>query len=85
MSTPTSPTTDELTEALKALSERLVYFHAEGDRYWFETRPSLNRMAQDRAAAVSREEALMELEERLRAQGAVPPAAPAAPPDEFTA
>ncbi|AFH40281.1 Swt1 family HEPN domain-containing protein [Thermus thermophilus] len=55
------------TEALKALSERLVYFHAEGDRYWFETRPSLNRMAQDRAAAVSREEALMELEERLRA------------------
>ncbi|MGC8967893.1 MAG: Swt1 family HEPN domain-containing protein [Thermus sp.] len=55
------------TEALKALSERLTYFHAEGDRYWFDARPSLNRVAQDRAAALSREDALMELEARLRA------------------
>jgi len=55
------------TEALKALSERLTYLHAEGDRYWFDTRPSLNRVAQDRAAVLSREEVLLELEGRLRA------------------
>ncbi|GAA6746310.1 DUF499 domain-containing protein [Thermus brockianus] len=55
------------TDALKALSDRLTYFHAEGDRYWFETRPSLNRLAQDRMASLEEHEAMAEIVARLQA------------------
>ncbi|WP_366743770.1 ATP-binding protein, partial [Thermus scotoductus] len=54
-------------DALKALTDQLTYFHAEGDRYWFDTRPSLNRLAQDRAAALDPEEVRRELVGRIRA------------------
>ncbi|RTH31778.1 AAA family ATPase [Thermus scotoductus] len=53
-------------DALRALAEHLTYFHAEGDRYWLETRPSLNRLVQDRAAQLGEEEVEAELEGRLR-------------------
>ncbi|MFD3006164.1 Swt1 family HEPN domain-containing protein [Thermus tengchongensis] len=56
-----------VADALKALSDQLTYFHAEGDRYWFETRPSLNRMAQDRAAALDEDRVRQELVGRLHA------------------
>ncbi|RMH56280.1 MAG: ATP-binding protein [Deinococcus-Thermus bacterium] len=54
------------TDALKALSDRLTYFHAEGDRYWFETRPSLNRLAQDRGASLDEHEVEAEIIARLQ-------------------
>ncbi|WP_243028145.1 DUF499 domain-containing protein [Thermus albus] len=59
-------TPSHFADALRALAEHLTYFHAEGDRYWFETRPSLNRLVQDRAAQVSREKVREELEKLLR-------------------
>ncbi|WP_366083630.1 DUF499 domain-containing protein [Thermus sp.] len=55
-----------VADALRALADHLTYFHAEGDRYWFETRPSLNRLAQERATRLDPEEARREIAGRLK-------------------
>jgi predicted AAA+ superfamily ATPase len=36
-------------DALRRLSEQLTYLYGDGNRYWFDTRPSVNRIAADRA------------------------------------
>lgn len=42
-------------DALRRLTERGVYIHSDGNRYWMATRPNLNRTAEDRAAAYLRD------------------------------
>ncbi len=38
-------------EALRELHEKANYLYEEAGRYWFSTKPTLNRLAEDRAAA----------------------------------
>lgn len=39
-------------EALRELAERATYLYEEGGRYWFSTKPTLNRLADDNARAL---------------------------------
>jgi len=41
-------------DALRRLSEELTYLYSDASRYWFDTRPTINRMAADRAAGYER-------------------------------
>ena len=42
-------------DALRRVSEKGLYVHQDGNRYWLSTRPNLNRTAEDRAAQNMRE------------------------------
>ncbi len=55
-------------DALRRLSEQLTYLYSDGSRYWFDTRPTVTRIAADRAAAYERKPELVEDEivRRLR-------------------
>jgi hypothetical protein len=53
-------------DALRELSERAAYLYREGDRYWFSTQPTLNRLADDRARDVSNDDADAEIVAILR-------------------
>jgi hypothetical protein len=48
------------------LSERSAYLYREGDRYWFSTQPTLNRIADERAKDVSDDDADAEIIAILR-------------------
>ena len=39
-------------DALRRLTEQLTYLYGDNTRYWFDTRPSVNRLAADRAERV---------------------------------
>jgi uncharacterized protein len=41
-------------DALRRLSEQLTYLYSDGSRYWFDTRPTVTRIATDRAAQYER-------------------------------
>ncbi len=55
-------------DALRRLSEQLTYLYSDGSRYWFDTRPTITRIAADRAATYERKPELVEDEiiRRLR-------------------
>lgn len=53
-------------DALRILSGRLSFLYGSDQRYWFEIRPNLNRVAADRIARVTREDAYEDLRHRLR-------------------
>ena len=53
-------------DALAALSERSAYLYREGDRYWYSTQPTLNRIADERAKDVSSDAADSEIIAILR-------------------
>jgi hypothetical protein len=53
-------------DALRELSERAAYLYREGDRYWFSTQPTLNRIADERAKDVSTDDADAEITAILR-------------------
>ena len=53
-------------DALRRLSDRATYLYQDGSRHWFATRPSVARLADDRAAAIERAEVDAELVKRLR-------------------
>jgi predicted AAA+ superfamily ATPase len=57
-------------DALRELSERSAYLYREGDRYWFSTQPTLNRIADERAKDVSAEDADGEIISILRKEQA---------------
>ncbi len=57
-------------DALRELSERSAYLYREGDRYWFSTQPTLNRIADERAKDVPAEEADAEIIAILRKEQA---------------
>jgi hypothetical protein len=56
-------------DALRRVSEKGLYVHQDGNRYWLSTRPNLNRTAEDRAAQLMREpdELYAEIVRRLEA------------------
>src|SRR5262245_62948616 len=53
-------------DALRELSERAAYLYREGDRYWFSTQPTLNRIADERATDVTNDDADAEITTILR-------------------
>lgn len=53
-------------DALRELSERSAYLYREGDRYWFSTQPTLNRIADERANDFSDDDADTEIIAILR-------------------
>jgi predicted AAA+ superfamily ATPase len=61
-------TTAVFGDALRRLADRAKYIHVDANRYWLSTKPNLNRMAEDRAAALLREPELLhaDIERRLR-------------------
>jgi predicted AAA+ superfamily ATPase len=53
-------------DALRRMSSQLTYLYSDGSRYWYDTRPTVNRLAGDRAQAFSPEEVRAELVGRLK-------------------
>lgn len=53
-------------DALRRLGEQLTYLYADGTRYWFDTPPSVNRLASDRAQQFRSDEVEEEIVRRLR-------------------
>ncbi|MEQ4209650.1 Swt1 family HEPN domain-containing protein [Actinopolymorpha sp. B9G3] len=51
--------------ALQLLSDRATFLYSEGDRYWYDTQPSLNRKAAEKAESLTPEDVWAELVERL--------------------
>ena len=47
-------------DALRRLSEELTYLYSDATRYWFDTRPTITRIASDRAAQYERRPEIVE-------------------------
>lgn len=47
-------------DALRRLSEELTYLYSDASRYWFDTRPTIGRLAADRATQYERKPELVE-------------------------
>jgi predicted AAA+ superfamily ATPase len=54
-------------DALRRMSNQLMYLYTDGSRYWYDTRPTVNRMAQDRAQNIKADDVYAEQIARLRA------------------
>ncbi|MGH7600713.1 MAG: ATP-binding protein, partial [bacterium] len=53
-------------DALRRLSEKLTYLYSDNSRYWFDTQPTVGRIARDRAAQLKPEVVEDEIIRRLR-------------------
>lgn len=55
-------------DALAALRDRLTYLYvsASGDRYWYDTRPTLRKTVEDRAGQIAADAVAVEIERRLK-------------------
>ncbi len=53
-------------DALRRMSNQLSYLYTDGSRYWYDTRPSVNRTARDRAQGFNEDEVNQEIITRLR-------------------
>ena len=53
-------------DALRRMSQQLTYLYTDGSRYWYDTRPTVNRIAQDRAQNLNADIVYQEAIERLR-------------------
>ncbi len=53
-------------DALRRMTQQLMYLYNDGNRYWYDTKPTVNRMAQDRAQNMSPDAVYMEAIRRLR-------------------
>lgn len=60
--------TAPFTDALHRMSNLLTYLFSDGSRYWYDTRPTLNRIAQDRAQNIPSDEVHREAVKRLYAE-----------------
>lgn len=58
----------DFNDALMTLQGSLSYLYnnPSGDRYWFDTRPTLRKVAEDRATQVASSDVEYEIEQRLR-------------------
>ncbi len=54
-------------DALRRMSNQLTYLYTDGSRYWYDTRPTVNRIAQDRAQNIHPDLVYQEAIDRLRA------------------
>ena len=55
-------------DALRRLTDRATYLYVDGNRYWYSTQPSVNRLAEDRAAQKTEDEVNEEIRKRLKEQ-----------------
>jgi len=53
-------------DALRRLADQATYLYQNAQRYWYSTQPSVNRLAQDRAARLSEDDVHEEILRRLR-------------------
>jgi len=53
-------------DALRRMANQLAYLYAERSRYWYDTRVTVNRTAQERAQNISEEDISQEAKKRLR-------------------
>lgn len=53
-------------DALRRLGEELTYLYSDGNRYWFDTHPTVKRLAADRAGQYADDDVETELIRRLR-------------------
>ena len=53
-------------DALRRLADRAAHLYVNENRYWFDTQPSINRVAQDRAEGIRIDAVHKEIEDRLR-------------------
>jgi predicted AAA+ superfamily ATPase len=53
-------------DALRRMSQQLTYLYTDGSRYWYDTRPTVNRIAQDRAQNTHADLVFQEAVDRLR-------------------
>jgi hypothetical protein len=53
-------------DALSRLTDKASHLYVNENRYWFDTQPSINRIAQDRADSVKDDEVWVEIVKRLR-------------------
>jgi hypothetical protein len=60
-----------LGDALRRLSEDLTYLYSDASRYWFDTHPTITRIASDRAAQYERNPHLVEDEITRRVRASV--------------
>ena len=54
-------------DALRRMSGQLTYLYTDGTRYWYDTRPTVNKLARDRAQGFPQAEVDAEITARLRA------------------
>ena len=59
--------TSIFNDALRRMSNQLSYLYSEGSRYWYGARPTVSRLARDRAQQVSDFDVNEEVKARLRA------------------
>src|SRR5712691_4439342 len=55
-------------DSLRRLSDQSTHLSLDGQRYWYDTRPTVTRLAQDRAAQLDEEGVLEEIEKRLKVE-----------------
>lgn len=53
-------------DGLRRMSNQLMYLYTDGSRYWYDTRPTVNRIAQDRAQNIPADLVYQEAFDRLR-------------------
>ncbi|MCB0073629.1 MAG: DUF499 domain-containing protein, partial [Caldilineaceae bacterium] len=53
-------------DALRRLSSQLTYLYSDGSRYWYDTRPTVTRIARDRAQRISVDDVHAEIVQELR-------------------
>ncbi len=53
-------------DAQRRLTDQATFVYLQNGRYWYSTQPSINRMANDRAAQFSKDRVFEEIERRLR-------------------
>ncbi|MFN8473888.1 MAG: Swt1 family HEPN domain-containing protein [Anaerolineae bacterium] len=53
-------------DALRRLADQATHLYQDGQRYWYSTQPSVNRLAQDRAAQQTEDAVETEIIRRLR-------------------
>jgi predicted AAA+ superfamily ATPase len=53
-------------DALRLLADRATYLYTDGGRYWFDTQPTVTRLADDRASLLEAADVRVKLVERLQ-------------------
>ncbi|NLF02984.1 MAG: ATP-binding protein [Anaerolineales bacterium] len=53
-------------DALRRMGSELTYLYSDGTRYWYDTRPTVNKLARDRAQGFEAQVVRNEIVERLR-------------------
>lgn len=56
-------------DALRKLADQATYLYADGNRYWYSTQPTVNRLADERAERYHLEDMVEHIRQRLQAEG----------------